>query len=335
MGDWRSAHPRFDDPLSWSLPIGHAGGVTVRVHALFLVVIVIALLKSVLADPGEGAATPFDLPRMLVALGALFLLVLAHETGHVVACRTSGGDADEILIWPLGGLAWCSPPPRWTAELWTALGGPLVNLAIWCITATLLGLMAGWRTSLLLPNPFSPAAFVTLSGRDLEALFIVHWVNWILLLINLLPMIPLDGGQALRAMLSRRMEAVEAARTAARVGFIMAIVVMVAAIVIGSWVLGAVAFVGGLTCFISMRRIEFTDAMDEGLEDPRSLAERQRAERMARRRAALEARRRDALEQEDRKLDEILAKIGREGRAALTWSERRFLKRATKRRRGQ
>ena len=334
-GDWRSTQPRFDDPMSWSVPIGHAAGVTVRVHALFLIVIVIELVKSVIADPNTGAATPFDLPHTLGALGMLVLLVLTHEVGHVAACRRCGGDADEILLWPLGGLASCDPPRRWTAELWTALGGPLVNVGIWMVCAIVLGLTVGWKGSVLFPNPLSPAAFAQMPGRTLEALFILHWLNWVLLLLNMLPIFPLDGGQVLRALLTRTFDHIEATRAASRIGVIGAILLTIVAIVAQSWMLAAIAVFCAITCFVSLRRIDFADAMERGLEPTRAITETRDAERRAQREADQEAKRRAALMQEEARLDAILEKIGREGRQSLNLSERLFLKRATKRRRRQ
>ena len=61
----------------------------------------------------------------------LFLIVLLHEFGHALACRTVGGRADEIVRWPLGGIAYVSPPPRPGAVLWSIAAGPLVNCS-WC-----------------------------------------------------------------------------------------------------------------------------------------------------------------------------------------------------------
>jgi len=334
-GDWRTTQPRFDDPMSWSVPIGHAAGVTVRVHALFLVVIVIELIKSVIADPNAGAATPFDLWHTLVVLGTLLLIVLTHEFGHVIACRRCGGEADEILLWPLGGLAMCDPPRNWRAELWTSLGGPLVNVAIWIVCAIVLGLTVGWKASVLFPNPLSPAAFAGMPGRVLETVFIVHWINWVLLLLNMLPIFPLDGGQVLRALLARQLDFSEATRTASRVGVIGAIVLAIVAVVMASWLLAAIAVFCAITCFVSLRRIDFADAMESGFEQTRAVNEQRALERRAQQRAERESKHREAVASEDARLDAILVKIGRDGRSALTWAERRFLKRATKRRRGQ
>src|SRR5437764_4319245 len=61
---------------------------------------------------------------------ALFLIVLLHEFGHALACRQVGGTADRIVLWPLGGVAYVSPPQRPGATLWSIAAGPLVNVAL-------------------------------------------------------------------------------------------------------------------------------------------------------------------------------------------------------------
>ncbi len=330
-GDWRSTQPRFDDPMSWSIPIGHVVGVTVRVHAIFLVVVVTWLLKSLIADPRAGASTPFDLPHTLVVMGALFLIVLLHEFGHVLACRRVGGDADEILLWPLGGLASVDPPRHWKAELWTTLGGPLVNVALFAAGVVVLGFGVDWRLSAVLPNPLNPVGFAAMPGRLFETIFLIHWINLVLLLLNLLPLFPLDGGRILVAVLSRRLGSIAATRIASRIGVVGSALMIAAALVLESWVLGAIAVFCLATCWVSLRRLDAADAFEHGAEDPESARQRLAAERRAERRAEHERRRREAAAQEQARLDEILAKIGREGRGSLTWSERRFLRRTTRR----
>src|SRR5579863_8562612 len=61
---------------------------------------------------------------------ALFAIVLLHEFGHALACRQVGGKADTIMLWPLGGVAYVSPPSRPGAMLWSLAAGPLVNVAL-------------------------------------------------------------------------------------------------------------------------------------------------------------------------------------------------------------
>jgi Zn-dependent protease len=119
---------------------------------------------------------------------ALFCIVLMHEFGHSLACRSVGGRADQIVLWPLGGVAYVDPPSRAGATLWSIAAGPLVNVALFPILsgATLLARMQHW--SLTDPNVYQ---FITT----------IWMINAVLLGFNLLPIYPLDGGQILRSLL--------------------------------------------------------------------------------------------------------------------------------------
>src|SRR5579864_2726326 len=77
---------------------------------------------------------------------ALFLIVMIHEFGHALACRQVGGRADQIVLWPLGGVAYVDPPPRPGATLWSIAAGPLVNVALLPILfgAVIVGRSQGW-----------------------------------------------------------------------------------------------------------------------------------------------------------------------------------------------
>jgi Zn-dependent protease len=118
---------------------------------------------------------------------ALFAIVLLHEFGHALACRQTGGIADRIVLWPLGGIAFVNPPRRPGAMLWSIAAGPLVNVVLLPILSIALSITQV-RTGA------EPSDF---------ALFVWHvwWINFGLLVFNLLPVYPLDGGQILRALL--------------------------------------------------------------------------------------------------------------------------------------
>src|SRR5580700_6085242 len=73
---------------------------------------------------------------------ALFVIVLMHEFGHALACRQVGGNSNQIVLWPLGGVAYVDPPPRPGATLWSIAAGPLVNVALFPILGGLLTLAA-------------------------------------------------------------------------------------------------------------------------------------------------------------------------------------------------
>ncbi len=61
---------------------------------------------------------------------SLFFIVMLHEFGHALACRQVGGTANQIVLWPLGGVAYVDPPPRPGATLWSIAAGPLVNVVL-------------------------------------------------------------------------------------------------------------------------------------------------------------------------------------------------------------
>ena len=119
---------------------------------------------------------------------ALFLIVLTHEFGHAMACRQVGGTANRIVLWPLGGVAYVNPPQRPGATLWSIAAGPLVNVALLPVLygVILMGRSLGWPHTM-------PDAYLLLRW--------VFRINAGLLIFNILPIYPLDGGQILRSLL--------------------------------------------------------------------------------------------------------------------------------------
>ena len=119
---------------------------------------------------------------------ALFLIVTLHEFGHSLACRQVGGTANQIVLWPLGGVAYVDPPPRPGATLWSIAAGPLVNVALLPLLygVFLQGKSLGWAHTM----------------PDLYKLVVaVLTIDIGLLIFNILPIYPLDGGQILRSLL--------------------------------------------------------------------------------------------------------------------------------------
>lgn len=119
---------------------------------------------------------------------ALFAIVLVHEFGHQLACRSVGGKTHDIILWPLGGVAYVSPPQRPGAQLWSIAAGPLVNVVLFPVFTAVLFLArsAGWGETM--PD----AWYFVLT---------LWYINTGLLLFNMLPIYPLDGGQILRSLL--------------------------------------------------------------------------------------------------------------------------------------
>lgn len=164
--------------LAWNFKLYRAFGIDVRVHWLLIIYILVKTLSSYEKN------SPFSLVLVLAVPVIIFSIVLLHEYGHCIAARLTGGRADNIILWPLGGLAFCSCPHTPKAEFITSSGGLFVN----CILIAL-----GYLIRLIYPPEAGP---------------ILHWllafiidINITLLLFNLIPCYPLDGGGMLRAVL--------------------------------------------------------------------------------------------------------------------------------------
>jgi len=138
---------------------------------------------------------------------SLFTLVLMHEFGHALACRSVGGRANEIILWPLGGVAYVAPPERPGATLWSIAAGPLVNVLL---MPFLIGL---WFAS--------AAAGLETKMPDLFALIqTIAILNVVIMVFNLLPIYPLDGGQILRSVLWFMIGRARSLAVASSVGFV-------------------------------------------------------------------------------------------------------------------
>ena len=177
-----------------------AAGIDVWLHWSWFLVAAYQIQRG-----GKGYSSLLLLWSALEYL-ALFALVMLHEFGHALACRQVGGQANQIVLWPLGGVAYVSPPQRPGATLWSIAAGPLVNVAL---TPVFIGLLIaahafGWATAA--PNAFALLAWITSA-------------NVLLLVFNLLPIYPLDGGQILRSLLWFLMGRARSLMVATVIGF--------------------------------------------------------------------------------------------------------------------
>jgi len=346
-GDWQGLRPTLDNPMSWSVKLFTAWAIDVRVHLVFILYIVIEMLRP-LAGAGEGEATPLSFGLMGIVLVSLFGVVLLHEFGHCIACRRAGGTANEILMWPLGGLAYCNAGHDWRRHFVTAAGGPMVNVLILAVLGPLLGVLTGQWWQVALPNPVYPLnGMIDPAVRGswlLLTLAAINGVSFILLLFNLLPMFPLDGGRLLQASLWPRFGYANSMRFAVRTGFIGAVLLGVVGFVLTNLMLVGVAIFGGITCWITHKQLEFTQGMLGGEQeeyatsvflDPDSSSEPEpTAAKPSRAVRKAEKRAREAREEQEM-VDGILAKIAEQGMDSLSPKERKLLKRATERSRNQ
>jgi Zn-dependent protease len=163
----------------------------------------------------------------------LFAIVLLHEFGHALACRQVGGQANRIVLWPLGGVAYVAPPFRPGAQLWSIAAGPLVNV---CLVPVL------W----LAPLFFSKLGVSHETDDFWRWLWMVERINWTLLVFNLLPIYPLDGGQIVRSLLWFGVGPRRSLRFASITGVIGAAVLVVVAIWLRSIFGGVIAIFLGV-----------------------------------------------------------------------------------------
>ena len=337
-GDWRGLRPTLDNPMTWSVPLMRVLGITVRIHAVFLIFIVIQMLLAMKESSGLGMAPTLTL------LSCLFGVVLVHEFGHCLACRWSGGGADEILMWPLGGLAYCSPTHRWLPHLITASGGPMVNVALLVVLTPTIGFWTGQWWGVAIANPLVlhiPAEVA--APWYLTALYLLNTVSLILLLFNLLPVCPLDGGRILQALLWRTFGYARSMRYSVRVGYVGAIALGIMGFVTQNVMLVCIAIFGGFTCWITHRQLQFTQEMlgfDSGdysasLYGPDEADDPEAAKTATSSRRRADQRRARREQEEIAVVDDILQKIASRGMQSLSGAEKRRLRRATRRQKSQ
>jgi Zn-dependent protease len=160
---------------------------------------------------------------------ALFGIVLLHEFGHALACRQTGGQADKVVLWPLGGIAFVKPPPRPGAYLWSIAAGPLVNVILFPLLFLFVIAVVGLDWGTVHPDFYN---FIVT----------VFYINGVLLFFNLIPVYPLDGGQIVRGLLWLKFGPIRSLKAASIIGFAGAILFALWAIMSRSIWLGILAF---------------------------------------------------------------------------------------------
>jgi len=355
------------DLMSWSIPIGRFFGITVRLH-VFLYVIVMVMMV------GRGLMKGYGFEAILIQ-ALLFISVLLHEFGHCFAARQVEGDASEILMWPLGGLASVDVPHTPRANFITVLWGPLVNLLLCCLAAGLLVAFYG-----LLPplNPLWNA--IVLEGKDpmlvrtdalysftegkwvAELAFVpallarFFYVNWLLFLFNIVLVgFPLDGGRLLQCVLWVYLGFRQATQIVVWCGYGVAALLAIYCFVTidgeevpAKLLLFSLAFFIAATCWQHSKLLEAGVLGDDstfGYDFSQGYTSLERGEQPQRRRRRPNfiqrwlqrraARRKQREEEtrlaEEQRLDELLAKVQRDGKESLTSEERRFLERVSAR----
>jgi Zn-dependent protease len=187
--------------------IGRVAGIVVQVHWTFLLLIGWVVLMHTRAGGGVG-----DALRGVALTLAVFVCVVLHEFGHALTARRFGIGTRDITLLPIGGLARLARmPDDPRQELAVAAAGPAVNVV----------LAAGIAGVLVVTGRYAPVTEVTLVGsRFLDQLLMI---NVVLVVFNLLPAFPMDGGRVLRALLALRLPYLQATRWAAYTGQTIAV----------------------------------------------------------------------------------------------------------------
>ncbi|MHC4698661.1 MAG: site-2 protease family protein [Planctomycetota bacterium] len=339
----------LDNPINWSFRVGRLFDITIRVHVVF---ILCALVLIWMEFPKSGPRPPFGhlLVNALGTYAMLFAIVLLHEFGHCFGARHVGGEADEILLWPLGGLAYVSPPHKARAHMITALAGPMVNVVLCAMCSVVLVL---WIGSLgAVPwNPLDPYYPVDPTILPTTAQFWVmrfFGLSYFILLINLVPVFPFDGGRIVQAWLWPRKGYRASLELATGTGMVGAIIIGLFGLFTGeSWLLLMIAVFGYLTCWQTRKMLREHGDIDPSLvgggfsDGYTFLSQDDEEERkpgfFARRRAkkvALRAQReRQRQRQHQQAVERILRKVSTSGVDSLTPAERRTLEEETQRQR--
>jgi Zn-dependent protease len=395
------------DPMSWSIPLFRAFGIQVKLHLTYILV-TLAMLWQVYDTTGsKGHLAEFALIWVVM----LFVVVLLHEFGHCFAARRVDGEAEEILMWPLGGLAFCAVPHTPRANLITTAGGPLVNVAICVICAGAVAAagylpplniietrqlyhpeLYNWQTGIN-SRPYTDSPyFETEDGRHVAALKYVlekeregtpfpyvvpdpskpgglararmigdvypawvlwtarlFWMSWMLLLFNLIPAFPLDGGRFLQEILwARSGDYRSATQVACWSGIITSLVFVFLSISLNTTMLFALGLFMIIASYQQLIMLDrsgeeggafgydfskgyggFGPDEDTPAVKPRRVGPFKRWVQARRaRKLKLEVEQRAA---DEARLDELLDKIGRLGKESLTAEERRFMDRVSAR----
>lgn len=348
------------DPFSWSIPLGRLFGILIRMHWLFPVFALGMILRAAtMKDAIAGAWIDAT-----VVLFLLFFSVLWHELGHCFMGRSMGGEANEVLLWPLGGLANVELPHQPRAHFWTAFAGPAVNAILALLSALVLLLV---HDKSLMPsfNPFGYPGRVTpteieigswmggnyrvdpLSAASLLNWF--FWVNWMGFLLNMVLVgFPLDAGRMLQATLWPRIGYRQATLVVVYCGYFVAIFILgITALAFNEVLILALALFVGSACYFQQVQLQtgedsifgydfsqgYTSLERDQEANPPPRPPRQSwwqrwMQQRAERKAKKEAETRLA---EEARMDELLEKVNREGLGSLTEEERRFMKRISER----
>jgi Zn-dependent protease len=313
--------------LGGSVPLFTLFGIRVRAHIWLIIMIALELLFA-RTEGGLGPRNAFT------SMSILFISVLLHEFGHCFAARAVGGEATDILMWPLGGLASTNPPRRPLPSFLTTAAGPAVNLVICLLCGTFICIREGSIRAIPWLPVFQPLKTYVPTDDTVYYVWWVFLVNYSLFMFNMcLVFYPFDAGRMIQEALWWRLGYRKSMQFATVFGMVGAVVAAAVGMVLGWLTLILIAAFGFYTCY-QQRQALLTagpyDLDDDGIDYSAAYEpyhrRKPKVSRWAAKRAAKIARA-DQAEQE--RIDKILAKVSAHGMHSLSWFERRALKKAT------
>jgi Zn-dependent protease len=268
-----------------------------------------------------------------------FAVILFHELGHSWAARRVGGHVDQILLWPLGGMAYVGHSDEPRTDMFVAVSGPVTHLILGgAAAAAVFALGIPWDWSYIIPIGDGPTALYVNSLPEYFLLQVLH-VNVMLMAFNLfVPAYPLDGGRILLDFLRMRMGDGPAYRTAGTISLFIGVLLLLVAFFsprpniflafISVWVIIQALQLRSLSPDSAFSSHGYSDR-GYRFEEPRKEGFFQRRRRLKRERTLA---RRDAEEAVLRaRVDELLDKVNRGGINSLSPSERKTLEEASAR----
>ena len=336
----------MQDMSAWSVNLGRWGGVQIRLHASLLLLAVGVMYLAGPQFTAEG----------LVLLSVLLVSVLVHEFGHLWAAVRSGGSCDLLVLGPLGGLAHPQVPHDPSVDLKVALAGPFFSALVCLSSGALLLVVFGGVDFITLLNPVGFPGTIVEESTFVMWLQMVFWVNWVLVVFNLLPAFPADGARVLRSLFWPAIGYRSAVQLAARISLVTA-----AALLVLAWfasdvfptsgvapslplvVLAIVIFFSARGQLVKLDEPEPGDELfgydfSQGYTSLERTSETHRPPHVSLLRGWLQQRREAKLrrqraeeDEEERRVDGILARLHQAGFDELSDDERQLLDRVSQR----
>lgn len=327
-------YPQADNPWIFGFPIATLWGTRIRLNPLYL-----GIWLWFGREMGWALGT--------LGFGLLTVLILFHELSHVFAARWTGGDAEDVVLWPFGGLALCRRAPTFQSEFLVPAAGPLFHLVV---GLALTPLMWSFDEFWMALNPIYWPTLNQSKGLPHLTMVVLYSLNAKLLFLNLLPMLPLDGSSMWQAIANQRWEPVNARSATLIASVVTHLVLLIVALNIDSlygvqvmlvlYSLLPITILEAIRLQLSQQMGEYgdSDAFDLSGEDeaPRRVRQPGLLERwkMERERKRQEREEQERIETETR-LDGLLEKINQSGIDSLSDAEKKFLKKASARYRDQ